>query len=186
MSLMFVLWSVWVLSLPSFTWTQTYIGDGPRYGMTCHLVGNRQMLTVGGNEGSSITSNCDWETKSVAIYDMATLQWGSIFTYNAPPYEVPQRLTDVIGGGYVTLCIYACRGMVLTHNTDQLVTLLRSHQSVASTILALNFSSSLVQLPTRQTQTHQPHHHRPMIPQDQNLLQVLVQSPVVSLVVSPL
>jgi hypothetical protein len=39
---------IYVLSLPSFTWTRTFLGQGTRYGHTCHVVGNRQMITVGG------------------------------------------------------------------------------------------------------------------------------------------
>jgi len=40
---------VWVLSIPSFTWSQVYTGNSVRFGHTCHLVGNRQMLAVGGS-----------------------------------------------------------------------------------------------------------------------------------------
>lgn len=50
---------VYVLSLPSFTWTMMYgPGNSPRFGHTCHLVGNRQMLTVGG------ISNLDMQCES--------------------------------------------------------------------------------------------------------------------------
>lgn len=41
---------VYVLSLPSFTWTKVYgPGDKRCYGHTCHAVGNGQMLTIGGD-----------------------------------------------------------------------------------------------------------------------------------------
>lgn len=50
---------VYVLSLPSFTWTMLYgEGSGPRFGHTCHLVGNRQMLTVGGV--STLDVKCEY------------------------------------------------------------------------------------------------------------------------------
>ena len=38
---------IYALSLPSFTWVKIYEGDSPRYGHTCHPVGQRQMVTVG-------------------------------------------------------------------------------------------------------------------------------------------
>jgi hypothetical protein len=78
-----------------------YSGDSPRYGHTCHLVGNRQLLTVGGALGTNITKACDWETKSVGIMDLSTNTWGSVYNAYAPAYEVTQVLVDVIGGSSV-------------------------------------------------------------------------------------
>lgn len=90
---------IYVLSLPSFIWTKVYEASIPipRYGHTCHLVGRRQMLTVGGS-GSTAFNSCDWETKGVAIYDMTDLVWGSEFDYYAPDYGVPALVTANIGG----------------------------------------------------------------------------------------
>ncbi|KAM3067597.1 hypothetical protein ACMFMG_000089 [Clarireedia jacksonii] len=92
---------IYVLSLPSFTWTKVYGATppgSPRFGHTCHLVGNRQMLTVGGAQ-SALSTYCDWESKGVAIFDMSTLQWGSNFYHDAESYSLPSNLTAVIGGG---------------------------------------------------------------------------------------
>ncbi|PQE22714.1 cell wall anchored protein [Rutstroemia sp. NJR-2017a BVV2] len=91
---------IYVLSLPSFTWTKVYetTPGSPRYGHTCHLVGNRQLLTVGGIAGS-FSTYCDWESKGVAIFDLSTLQWGSNFYHDAESYSLPSNLTAVIGGG---------------------------------------------------------------------------------------
>lgn len=75
-----------------------YTGDSARYGHTCHLVGNRQMLTVGGSLNLNVTSGCDWEEKGVAILDLSTKQWGSIFNAKAPAYTVTQDIVNVIGG----------------------------------------------------------------------------------------
>ena len=69
--------------------------------MTCHLVGNRQMLTVGGFSSTNLSLSCDWEVKSVAIYDMSDLIWGSVFHAAAPAYQVPGPVADVIGGRFV-------------------------------------------------------------------------------------
>jgi hypothetical protein len=56
------------------------------------------MLTVGGNLSSNITKGCDWETKGVAIIDLSTKTWGSVFNAYAPAYEVTQEIVDKIGG----------------------------------------------------------------------------------------
>ncbi|KAF7166483.1 hypothetical protein CNMCM6106_002294 [Aspergillus hiratsukae] len=89
---------VYVLSIPSFTWTKIFEGKSPRYGHTCHLVANRQMLTVGGALSDDLTA-CDWEYKGVGIYDMSMLTWGSVYDAFAADYAVPAKLYQVIGGG---------------------------------------------------------------------------------------
>ncbi|KAF2087703.1 hypothetical protein K490DRAFT_73631 [Saccharata proteae CBS 121410] len=103
---------MYALSLPSFTWAQVYgPGESPRWGHTCHLVGNRQLLTVGGTADSVVynieTANqtvntsslqCDWEYKGVAIFDLTTLKWGSAFDADAASYQVPDNIVSVIGG----------------------------------------------------------------------------------------
>ncbi|KAF2199827.1 hypothetical protein GQ43DRAFT_375312 [Delitschia confertaspora ATCC 74209] len=87
---------VYILSLPAFHWTKVFInGATPRYGHDCHLAGKRQMLTLGGN----ITNfECDWEAKGIAVLDMSTITWGSVFLANETQYQVPQRLLGTIGG----------------------------------------------------------------------------------------
>lgn len=82
--------------------------------MTCHLVGNRQMLTVGGAGAASITKDCDWERKGVAVYDLSKLSWGSTFVHDAAAYEVPSRVTSKIGGTYVQLLYSLSRAISLT------------------------------------------------------------------------
>ncbi|KAL4895823.1 hypothetical protein BDV59DRAFT_144701 [Aspergillus ambiguus] len=89
---------VYILSMPSFTWTRVYSGESPRYGHTCHLVGNRQMLTVGGATSDDLTSTCDWEREGVAIFDMTDLKWGSVYRSAAPEYQVPRPVLRTIGG----------------------------------------------------------------------------------------
>ncbi|OAL21572.1 hypothetical protein AYO22_07968 [Fonsecaea multimorphosa] len=71
---------VYVLSLPSFTWVK--------------------MITVGGGgKSSNITSDCDWEDKSLAVLDLSTIGWGSVFDAAAPHYDVPDDVVQAIGGG---------------------------------------------------------------------------------------
>lgn len=101
---------VYILSLPSFTWTKVYSGQNPKFGHTCHSAGNRQMMTVGGLLDTNLyavettgqlpnlnTSKCDrWG--GVALFDLSNLTWGSFFNPYAPEYQLPTKLVDVIGG----------------------------------------------------------------------------------------
>lgn len=88
---------IWVLSLPSFTWIRIYQGSSPRYGHTCHRVGTRTMLTVGGAENSKLNqAPCDWETKGVGVFDMSAVAWGSVYDANAPDYTVPKLVASKI------------------------------------------------------------------------------------------
>jgi len=81
---------------------QIYNGTAPRFGHTCHAVGNRQMITVGGLDNINATDYCDWEYKSVAIYDLTegeSVGWGSVFSADKAPYQVNAQISAVIGGG---------------------------------------------------------------------------------------
>lgn len=110
---------VYVLSLPSFTWTMLYNGTSPRFGHTCHLVGNSQMLRVGGSltndkwaimnipstamEINNSTLNttvakCDTETNGVSVFDLTQATWGSAYDPKGAAYGVPQKVIDKIGG----------------------------------------------------------------------------------------
>jgi hypothetical protein len=42
--------------------------------------------------------SCDWEAKSVAIYDLSNLTWGSVYTADDDPYIVPDIVFAAIGG----------------------------------------------------------------------------------------
>jgi hypothetical protein len=92
---------VYVLSLPSFTWTLLFRSDVARFGHTCHLAGGRQMVTVGGTLSTDF-EGCDWEIKGVAVFDLSESvsdkQWGSVFYHDKPPYQVPEKLVRQIGG----------------------------------------------------------------------------------------
>lgn len=43
-------------------------------------------------------SDCDWETKGVAVLDMTDVVWGSVFNVNDEPYQVPTAVVNAIGG----------------------------------------------------------------------------------------
>lgn len=87
---------IYVLSLPSFTWAKMFSAESPRYGHTCHLVG-RQLLTIGGhNVRRNITDMCDWETQSIAVLDLPSMTWGSVFNASQGVYEQGTALTAKI------------------------------------------------------------------------------------------
>lgn len=99
---------LWVLSLPSFTWTNVYEGFSPRFAHTCALIGNRTLLTVGGVAAAAQMQGqpapslqlgaCDWEVKGIGVLDISTLIWGSVYNSDAPAYEVPEKVVATIGG----------------------------------------------------------------------------------------
>jgi len=57
------------------------------------------MITIGGRRSANLSEACDWEYKSVAIYDLTTLEWGSVFTASKPVYQLPLQISKVVGGG---------------------------------------------------------------------------------------
>ena len=91
---------IWVLSLPSFIWTKVYEGTSPRFGHTCHRVGTRTMITVGGARNEDYSKlPCDWEYKGVGVLDMSDVKWGSVYNAQAPDYAVTKLVSAKIGGG---------------------------------------------------------------------------------------
>lgn len=90
---------IYVLSLPSFTWIKIFEGESPRYGHTCHLAAGRQLLTIGGRtQHGNITDLCDWEAESIAVMDLPTMTWGSVFSAGYRPYELSNKLIEKLGG----------------------------------------------------------------------------------------
>lgn len=90
---------MYVLSLPSFTWIKMFEGESPRFGHTCHLAAGRQLLTIGGStQHGNITDTCDWEAESIAVLDLPTMTWGSVFTTGYQPYVLSNALVEKLGG----------------------------------------------------------------------------------------
>lgn len=87
---------LWVLTLPAFTWQQLDAGHrSARIGHTCHVVGQRQMLSIGGIDA---TQEDPWSTpdltnwNGLGVYDMAAASWTSGYNASAAPY---QRCSEV-------------------------------------------------------------------------------------------
>jgi hypothetical protein len=91
---------VYVLSLPSFTWTKVYDGTDQihrRKGHKCHKVADNQMMVVGGrpqaNAGDCLRGGL------IRLFNLNTLQWEDKYdprVYDS--YKVPTAVSDVIGG----------------------------------------------------------------------------------------
>ena len=57
------------------------------------------MITVGGAANYEWDSApCDWETKSVGVFDLSDLIWGSVYNASASKYAVPTPVAVTIGG----------------------------------------------------------------------------------------
>ena len=57
------------------------------------------MITVGGAANDDWHSApCDWETKSVGVFDLSDLIWGSVYNASALTYAVPAPVAVRIGG----------------------------------------------------------------------------------------
>jgi hypothetical protein len=83
---------IWVLSLPQFQWTQVFAGVHPNYGSSCQLVGEKQMLFLGGVWGECRTP------LYVALFDMTNLRWMFSFTKGDGAFRVPKAVWELIGG----------------------------------------------------------------------------------------
>lgn len=101
---------VYVLSLPSFTWTLLWSGTTPRFGHSCNTAGKRQMLRTGGSLDASLyavetsaqvpdlaSMQCDTK-EGVALFDLTALTWSSFYNAYASEYQLPQNVVDLIGG----------------------------------------------------------------------------------------
>jgi hypothetical protein len=85
---------VWVLSLPQFIWTQVFSDVRINYGSTCHLVGSKQMLILGGIDGIKACT----DTPVVALYDMANLKWLRGFSREDYDFGVPKQVWEWFSG----------------------------------------------------------------------------------------
>ncbi|KAM0563725.1 hypothetical protein ACHAPJ_001457 [Fusarium lateritium] len=83
---------VWVLSLPGFRWFKAD-GEAPRRAMHgCALVGNRQMLSIGGND---LGQQGGWRDKDpweqgIGILDLPNMTWSNEYDADASQYDSPE------------------------------------------------------------------------------------------------
>lgn len=96
---------LWVLTLPAFTWQQLDWGHkSARIGHSCHVVGQRQMLSVGGIDA---TQTDPWSTPDLTnwngfgVFDMSAAHWTSGFNASAAPYTRCQTVQSYYDSRYV-------------------------------------------------------------------------------------
>ncbi|KAK5122577.1 hypothetical protein LTR85_003840 [Meristemomyces frigidus] len=95
---------VWILSIPSFTWTQWYPSSYEHHSLSCNVIDQSQVIIMGGYFPNS--SNIDCDAKSIwgqhnlnlGAEDVDAVEWYQ-FLPNVTSYEVPTTIVDVIGGG---------------------------------------------------------------------------------------
>ncbi|KAL9609406.1 MAG: hypothetical protein Q9167_005830 [Letrouitia subvulpina] len=93
--------AVYVLSLPSFNWQkQNSTPETGRYFHSCSVVGNRQMLAVGGivRNASSDIQNDDsiqdpWE-QAIGVFDLTAMEWRDDYDPHAASYVTPDAVKD--------------------------------------------------------------------------------------------
>ena len=92
--------TVWILSLPSFTWIKATEGipSHGRSGHKCFQTFPDEMLVIGGwNLGSE--QFCIKDGTFIDIFDLNNLSWtGKHDPSRSGTYKVPKLLTDIIGG----------------------------------------------------------------------------------------
>ena len=90
--------AVYVLSLPAFTWFRAdYPPVNPRFSHTCHVVGNRQMLSIGGVnplDANGAKTSQDTATHGLQIFDLTEMKWSDRYDANAAPYKTPQVIKE--------------------------------------------------------------------------------------------
>ncbi|KAJ4419550.1 hypothetical protein N0V85_000960 [Neurospora sp. IMI 360204] len=94
---------LYVLSLPGFVWFQAAERSvETRANAACVLIGNHQMLVVGGHDFTgSGTADRYWQTQDpfpqgLGLFNMTAMSWVKDYTYHADaqPYKSPQVVED--------------------------------------------------------------------------------------------
>ena len=84
---------IWALSIPAFTWTNVYMSQiAGRAGHTCHVVGKRQLLSIGGVDVSQkdVWDQPDFSNNNgLAIFDLSKSEWQAGYNADAGAYQRP-------------------------------------------------------------------------------------------------
>ncbi|KAK0712860.1 hypothetical protein B0T26DRAFT_346521 [Lasiosphaeria miniovina] len=91
----------YVLSLPGFVWTKLPDSpDGVRTTQACVVVGNRQVLSIGGVDGFGKGYNdVDPAPQGLLLFDMVDQKWSHSYNASAPAYESPKAIQDLYSAG---------------------------------------------------------------------------------------
>ena len=93
---------LYILSIPAFQWFRVrYTAVHPRHGHTCHIVGNRQLLSIGGVDTTqsrsygSTANGLDFATfttrdpypNGLGLFDISALNFSTNYNAHGEPYQ---------------------------------------------------------------------------------------------------
>ncbi|KEF59351.1 uncharacterized protein A1O9_04195 [Exophiala aquamarina CBS 119918] len=90
---------VYILSIPSFRWYKANTNPTvSRYRHTCEIVGQRQMVVIGGLTSGVKYANLtkDPLKQGLGIFDLTTLEWRSSYNASAEAYRSPDIVKEDI------------------------------------------------------------------------------------------
>ena len=93
-----------VLTLPAFEWIQVDASHkSARFGHTCHVVGNSQLLSIGGADPnqSDPWSTIDSAFQGLGVFDLNGWNWTTKYNANAATYKRAGALDDLYESKYV-------------------------------------------------------------------------------------
>jgi hypothetical protein len=114
---------IYVLTLPAFTWFKAnYTPSTSRQSHTCHVVGNRQLLAIGGADPvvqeyyalAAKNSTDPWK-QGLGVFDMTEMKWKEGFDARAEAYRSP----DVVRQWYRDK--YVCTVELLLYGMPELI-----------------------------------------------------------------
>lgn len=96
--------NVHVLSLPAFRWFKSSASTTARRAChTCSVIGNRQMISVGGrlvNTQTTLGFEQDPWTSAIGVFDMTELAWKDGYEPEAAAYEMPDLVRQYYSSSY--------------------------------------------------------------------------------------
>ena len=87
---------VFVLSLPSFNWQKAdYTPSHPRVDHSCNVIGNRQMVVIGGvnpasDNGTALSETPDIWDNGIGVFEMTKMVWNERYNASAAEYVTPK------------------------------------------------------------------------------------------------
>jgi hypothetical protein len=84
---------VYILTLPAFEWIQVPGNGTQRAGHKCRVIGNRQMISIGGVTQNNYNATDPW-VNTLGIFDMTELTWGFNYDSGAAAYSPSQNIVD--------------------------------------------------------------------------------------------
>lgn len=99
------------LTLPAFEWIQVDAShNSARFGHTCHVVGNSQLLSIGGADAaqSDAWSTVDPVFQGLRVFDLNKWNWTQGYNANAAPYKRAGAIGRIYKSKYVPPMFRSC------------------------------------------------------------------------------